>query len=543
MNLTYKELRELLREKLTFSNDGYVEWRDKQLVVNEGFPGTFNLSLAEPELLAEFGNFINYDHNLCFAKIQTVIRFNDFKEVVLECKDKKHLSVFEMAGFVLCDVDSNKLIPNTQKAIDLFYEILFEKLKLDPKKLYVKVCAGGKIEDVTSGRFKLEKIITKDTLTYDLWRKKGIPENNFIWDNSRSTFLSLMIYNRPTPWGYRNELLYDIGQGLDEDNLLDIGTIEYLPFAPIFSKLDSQELNYEMLKDFEPWKHSAVACGLGVERLLMAVNGYKNIMDCDHIKPLYDKIAEKDLSENKYNAFLFTDTLRAIQRIIIDSKGYNNLTDKRQGKLSVFVNSFYSTLKPLNIEIKQLETYFKQNAELQNVYPELSDIKFIIRDLRNIFERQVEDAPIWSRAEFHDADEGFKKIVDEIMEEKGRDVYAIVSSALFKVLPEESVNFRKRRIQNNIHLKVIIDRQNKEIKERHEHDKEELRELRFSNKFTNMLNTGIYIYGNKIAMISAAEKGKGGIIIENKEMTEMIRRLFWSTWTSLEPKDKKTEKI
>jgi hypothetical protein len=58
-----------------------------------------------------------------------------------------------------------------------------------------------------------------------------------------------------------------------------------------------------------------------------------------------------------------------------------------------------------------------------------------------------------------------------------------------------------------------------------------------------MLNTGIYIYGNKIAMISAAEKGKGGIIIENKEMTEMIRRLFWSTWTSLEPKDKKTEKI
>ncbi len=121
------------------------------------------------------------------------------------------------------------------------------------------------------------------------------------------------------------------------------------------------------------------------------------------------------------------------------------------------------------------------------------------------------------------------------MEEKGTEVYAIVSQSLLSEIPEIVQRFRERRIKNNITLKVITgnEGEGKEIKERHKRDKEELREMRFSNSLVRDLKTATYMYRDKVAIVSTAKFGEGGIIIENKEYAEMMKRNFMFMWRRL----------
>lgn len=94
--LTYVELREIIKK--AYSKYPGVIFKDKYNVINDGFPGTFNLSLNEPEHLDAFGSFIDYNKNLFFAKIQPVIRSNDFEPKIIKNPTNKHLSLFEIAG-------------------------------------------------------------------------------------------------------------------------------------------------------------------------------------------------------------------------------------------------------------------------------------------------------------------------------------------------------------------------------------------------------------------------------------------------------------
>src|SRR3989344_6380377 len=67
-------------------------------VCNNGFPGTFNLSYAEAEMIENFGQYLDYDKDLIYSKIQPVIRFQDWSHVV-NCGEHsyRYLSVFDLA--------------------------------------------------------------------------------------------------------------------------------------------------------------------------------------------------------------------------------------------------------------------------------------------------------------------------------------------------------------------------------------------------------------------------------------------------------------
>jgi hypothetical protein len=398
------------------------------------------------------------------------------------------------------------------------------------------VCAGGKVSDLTAGRYDFEKNIPKDSLTYAQWLKHGVPKENFIWDATRDTFLSLFMFARPTPWGYRNELLYDVDKGLDEDALLDIGTIEYVHWKPVFENPNVQKLRHYMIKDIVPWGHHVVACGMGVERLLMAANGLESAMQCDHLAPVYNAVLhDADTQDNKA-AFVFVDTLRSLYKIIADAHGYVTLTKSRREKTIDIARIFFGAMEILGIGLsKHIYKYiealriFSSDKLASNI-----DHEYVAREIQRIFEwRGVEEYPVWPRAEFYDTEDGFAKIADEIMEERGTEVLAIVPERLFKDIPEAAEDFRKRRIKNNIKLKAIVGTHGKDLKERYQHNTEELRQMRFSKSLVRNLKTATYIYRNKVAILSADEIGKGGMIIENKEYAEMMRRNFMFMWRRL----------
>lgn len=523
--MNYQNLKETVEKH--FLNYPGIEHKSKYSVVNKGFPGTFNLSVSEPEMLDEFGNYLDYDKNLIYTKTQPVIRPNDFEEIVSKAADKKHLGMFEISAIAAVDTDKSNVTKHLSGIIDNFGKLLFEKLGLDPEKTHVKVCQGGKIKELTDGKYHFDKTIEKDKLSYNYWKKQGIPESNFISDKSRDSFLSLFIFGHPTPWGYRNEILYDIGEGKDEDSMLDIGTIEYLTWRPIFE--GKEKTKASQTKGIKPWKHCVVVAGVGIERLLMAKNNYDSIMECSHIAPLYNKILEDAKNKDKKAAYSLTESIRTVHRILTDAQGYQNLDNNRRKKLNPYIQTMRSSLKKLSIPLKKIKDYLEVNAKTRSYYSELNNSELIAKEIGKIFERRFEQAPAWPQANFYQGTEGLKKAAEEILKEKGTRVDVIFSHKIMDFIPEFHRYFRKKRKENDIYLRVLSDRGG-EVIERKEKDKEEHREIRFANTITRNLKSAIYIFENKIALINASEQERGGTIIENREIAKIMKKLFQRNW-------------
>lgn len=278
----------------------------------------------------------------------------------------------KLQGVNISDVNASHYEENTKKLLSLQYELLVKEIGLDPKKIYIKLCAGGNIRDLTNGKYEIDKEMDRDELAYSQWKKLGIPEKNFIWDKTRDTFLSLFMFIRPTPWGYRNEILYDVGKGKDEGNLLDIGTIEHFKWRPIFEQ-EGQKVRSYMIKSINPWKHCVSIAAIGMERILMAKNGFDDVVECNHISKLYNKIIEDANSKDSHKAFIVLNCLKTIHRILIDAEGYGNLSEKRKQELIPYFTNLSSNLKELKIPLKKIK--------------EISNLK-LINSLRILKNRQ-----------------------------------------------------------------------------------------------------------------------------------------------------------
>src|SRR5690606_1340516 len=100
---------------------------------------------------------------------------------------------------------------------------ILTKLGLKKEKIFPSYHTGGKISEVTKGKYVFDFKIPEDSFTKKEFIKLGIPEENLIPDSTRDTFLSLHLH-MPTPWGYRNEINYNIGTK-ENPILLDIATL------------------------------------------------------------------------------------------------------------------------------------------------------------------------------------------------------------------------------------------------------------------------------------------------------------------------------
>lgn len=337
LDMRILEIQKKLREFQKFPHTTFVE---KAPVIHPGFPSCFNLSFGEYELLKEFdGQYLHYDHDFIYSKIQPCIRHQDWDTIMNDPENRyRYLSLFDMADVSGLIIKKEKDINDeaAKFAIRSFIDFI-QAVGLKIENLRISYFAGSTIEEATKGKYKIDKRIDPDLLK-DYWMSLGIKEDQFIKDKTRDTFLSLRIFGLPTPWGYRNEVNY-----LHQGKLLDIGTIEYMKFQPVFSG--------DEIVDVEEFEHTLAVSAVGVERICMAVNDLENIWQIDTIAPLVEKTLENSESKNQVDAMLVVQALRAIHRIVSDGGEYKGLNSRRKEYIRSFYRGLFDSSSKLGLPL------------------------------------------------------------------------------------------------------------------------------------------------------------------------------------------------
>ncbi len=316
--VTYKELRERVQGLKKYK--GCIKI-DRSPLINECYPGQFNLSFTEYPWIREFGKYFGFDHDYVFSTIQSCIRWADIydektkQSKLISDERQKYLGVFEMAdlnGMIALAKKTDSLQLQRMQAGILFS--LLDSLGIERKKIFPSYCIGGKVNDITMGKYALDFIVPSDEIGIQVFIEQGVPEENIISNNRRDTFLAIKLQTEdpkgkgsksiPTPWGYRNEIHVNIGTR-EKPRFIDIGTLERDLWAPIYDK-NNKIIELKDLGD-------AFSIGaVGLERLCMVANGLESVQEVDCIKPLYD---ESKKIENKE---LVLESLRALHRVYSD---------------------------------------------------------------------------------------------------------------------------------------------------------------------------------------------------------------------------------
>lgn len=354
-----KELRKILANLPRYP--GTKKYKNYS-VVNEGFPGKFNLSFTEPEMLDEFNSYLNIEHDLIYSKIQPCIRNIDFEKLLKDKKDTTHLALFDLS-----DIHGQMILSSNERieeklrfAIEHIWNFLTKVMGFGKEQIYITSFAGGNVKQVTQGKYDFEKQLPKEELALRIWKEVGLLPNNNKYTN-RETFLTLNL-QRPTPWGYRNEIFVKINE-----KLLDVATLEYLIFEPKF--------NNGKIVDITPAKFLLIVSGVGIERILMAKNNLKRIVECDHIFPIYEKILSLSNKKDEHKSLIITESLRAIHRVFTDSKGYSNLSRMRKNLIKKYLFALRNNLRELGIPKEKILELISLDSKLQDYYPELKKME------------------------------------------------------------------------------------------------------------------------------------------------------------------------
>ncbi len=197
--------------------------------------------------------------------VQKCIRTNDIDEV----GDNSHLTFFEMLGnWSLGDYFK-------KESIAWSYELLVERLWIDPKKLAVTVFEGD--EDAP-----------RDEESYGYWKDAGIADHKISYLPKSENWWGPA--GQSGPCGPDTEIFYWVGES---------------EFPPVGSNVESDEDNWmeiwnnvfmEYIKNsdgtFEKAKQQNVDTGMGLERITTVLNGEVSVYHTDIFTPITDKIVE-----------------------------------------------------------------------------------------------------------------------------------------------------------------------------------------------------------------------------------------------------------
>ena len=383
--VTYKSLRDKLQNLEKY--EGCVKI-DRPPVINEGFPGQFNVSFTEHPWLKEHGRYLDFDHDYVFTTVPSCIRWNDIydentKSSKLEGEDSwRYLGVFEMAdliGMIGLSKRTDTLDLQKKQASSLVK--LLESLGISKEQIYPSYQIGGDVPKVTDGRYDFSYKIHPDEIGRQILLEQGIPEENLIKDKTRDTLLALRLERQlpngkgktqiKTPWGYRNEINVNIGTK-ENPKYVDIGTLERFVWKPIYEK--GKIVGLEDIED-------EVSIGaVGLERLCMVANGLDSVQEIDCIKPFYDILPIGS------QRVLVGEGLRTLHRIYSDMKKYGiELTRSRKKK----VKRMLRTILDFSLSIKDIEKLLKVNAENQPWHPELNEgVNFCLKEIQDYSARR-----------------------------------------------------------------------------------------------------------------------------------------------------------
>jgi hypothetical protein len=308
--LTYAQLRDRLRQWPKYPG---CHSPPRAPLITPAFPGAFNLSFTEHHWLPEYGAYLDRDHDYAFSTVQSCVRLGDFAALG-EGTSRHHLGVFELSdlcgAIALCQRPDYRSLQSWQ--IEQLVGLL-GTLGIGPERLHVSYSAGGRVAELTAGRYQFEQPIPPDSLSQEGFLAAGVPPAQLQPDSTRATFLALHVH-RPTPWGYRNEVHLEV-ERTGRTELLEIATVEYFLWRPRFRNGQSSP---KAIVGLDPLETGATLIACGLERLATAVNRLDRIHDVDYLQPFYRQLGPALGRELEASDYLIGESLRTLHRIYAD---------------------------------------------------------------------------------------------------------------------------------------------------------------------------------------------------------------------------------
>ena len=231
--------------------------------------------------------------------VQKCVRTGDIDEV----GDATHCTFFEMLGnWSLGDYFK-------KEAISWSFEFLTEVLKIDKNRLAVSVFAG----DETAPR---------DEEAASIWMKCGIPADRIFFLPKKNNWWGPA--GQTGPCGTDTEMFIDTGKPKCSEECspaCDCGK-----YIEIWNDVFMQ-YNKQADGSFAPLKQKNVDTGMGLERTLCILNGYKSVYETDLFQNAIAKLEE--LSGKKYGESeevtkamrIIADHIRTSTMLLGDQKG------------------------------------------------------------------------------------------------------------------------------------------------------------------------------------------------------------------------------
>ena len=152
-------------------------------------------------------------------------------------------------------------------------------------------------------------------------------------------------------------------------------------------------------------------------------------------------------------------------------------------------------------------------------------IKTILHELEGLQETAISSPKI----EFYEGVGGFKTVVSILLQERNQTIYCYVPESILHFLPSFHPQFRRKRKENKVFLKLITER-TKTMEEVKNLDKKELRETRFNNKIIHGADVAYYILSGGIIILKGNEKEQLGVYIKEKEIAKLHKNIFEEIW-------------
>ncbi len=281
---------------------------------------------------------------------QKCVRTVDIDEV----GDNRHLTFFEMLGnWSLGDYFK-------EESIQWSFDFLTKELNIPVEKLSVTCFAG-------------DDDCPRDTKSYEVWKKAGIPEERIYFYGKDDNW---WIAGEEGPCGPDTEMFYDTGKPACSDDCqpsCDCGKYVEI-WNNVFMEYFKDKNGYRKLEN------KNVDTGLGLERMAMLLQGKETPFDTELFAPVMKKLEELQKVDLIESRRIVAEHLRSSMMIIVDGGRPSNVD--RGYILRRLIRRMIRHMNKLQINLDELSTLIELNVEnLKEMYPELVDKKEQIKSV------------------------------------------------------------------------------------------------------------------------------------------------------------------
>lgn len=333
--------------------------------------------------------------------IQRCIRTTDIDQV----GDDTHLTSFEMLGnWFLGECDKEKMI-------EYSYEFLTKYLDIPKERIATTVFAG-------------DEVAPKDEVAFNAWKKCGIKEVFYLGKDNNWWALGGGV----GPCGPDTEMFFINNKPKCSENCspaCDCGR-----YVEIWNDVFMQYVVEGEGEKVKPLTKPNIDTGMGLERTVMVLNGFKTIYDCGILKDAIDFISSKakvKYEDDARSYRIIADHLRSSMFILGDERGVAPSNVGQGYILRRFIRRAINCARNIGLDTKYfvdiMDLYVDRHGE------DYADIKKNRNLIKEELNKEVEK---FSKA-LEEGHKEFEKVINSIEKHKefalskGENVPNIVS--------------------------------------------------------------------------------------------------------------------